>query len=957
MISVRPKPSYLLLLCFLFLAVVAQAQYFLTGQDPASVRWRQIKTENFQLVFPQGYENVAQYYINTLELTSPFVAAPYADKRKRVTVILHNRTTTSNAMVAIAPMRAEFFELPSQDIYPQPWPDQLVLHEYRHVVQINKMRQAMTKGLYYIFGEQALAAVLGLYVPFWFLEGDAVLSETLHARSGRGRVPQFIYPLKAQLLDKKIYKFDKAVLGSFRDFVPDHYTLGYQLVAKGVEEHGIEMWDFTLDRVARRPYMIVPFNSGIRKKTGLWKVPFYKRTMKNLQNEWRKADRPETDKQFLRLSPGNRFFTSYLFSVPLFDGSVVVEKTSIDDINRFVVISPEGREKRLFTPGFDFVNSLSYANSLICWSEKTYDPRWSLRNYSVIKIYDLRTGKQRKLTRRSRYFAPAISHSGKRIVAVHVSNESKYALHILDVKTGEVLKEITTPGNLFFLTPHWSENDAFIVAAVMGKKGKSLVKINIKNWQIEYILPFSFTEIKWPVMHGNWVVYTAAYEGKDNLYALNLVNRHIYRVAEARFGAVQASFSPDGKSLFFSDYTADGYRLVKMNFKPSELVTFNPEAAPYQYLADKLVTPGTFVLEDTTTPEKSYPLKKYSKAGHLFNLHSWMPLSLDADNFSLFPGATVMSQNKLSTSVTTLSYSYDPNERTGKLGFGFDYYGWYPVIGFSADYGGRRVNVEDSLGNIDKVHWMETTLSLELRLPLNFTSSKWIKGIEPSVTVEQLFRQMDSDSRYSFTQANYTIPVYRFFGYNRYKRSPKDLFPKWGQSLSLTYRHTLFTDNSQRQFSAAAWFYLPGILRHQGLKLYGAYQKDGTDTGQTSIFTNLVPVPRGYFEVDLPEYLTLKADYAFPIAYPDWNVPGFFYLKRIHLALFYDFLTGINRQKITVNLSSVGGELYTDWNFFSLPVNLKLGVRASYQFNVTEAKANGFVTDDMNYEFLFGISY
>ncbi len=951
------KSIFFLLIFIVFFSANTNAQYFLTGQDPASVKWKQIKTDNFQLIFPEGYETVAQYYINTLELTSPFIAEPYSKTRKRVSVILHNQTTTSNAMVAIAPMRAEFFEMPSQDIYPQPWPDQLALHEYRHVVQINQMRQAMTKVLYFIFGEQVIAAVMGLYVPFWFMEGDAVLSETLYSKSGRGREPKFTYPLKAQLIDKKIYKYDKAIFGSYRDFVPDHYTLGYQLVAKGVEEYGIGMWDFTLDRVARRPYMIVPFNSGIHKKTGFWKVQFYKRTLKGLQQQWQEEDKPELDVQFEILSRETRFFTNYLFPNILADGSVVAEKTGIDDINRFVKISPEGKEKRLFTPGFDFRNSLSVSNNVICWNERTYDPRWSMRNYSVIKTYDLKTGKQKKLTKRSRYFVPVLSHDGRRIVTVFVSNESQYFLHILDAKTGDILQEIATEDNLFFMTPHWSDNDEFIVAMVLGKEGKSLVKINTKTWEIETVLPFSFIEIKWPVMYSNWIVFTGAYEGKDNLYAIHLVNRQMYRITDARFGAVNASFSEDGKALLFSNYTADGYQLAKMDFNPAKFVTFNPTANPHQYLADKLVKPETFILEDTIVPEKEYPIKKYSRAGHLFNPHSWMPLSVDVNNFSLYPGATVMSQNKLSTAVTTLSYLYDPNERTGKVKFGFDYYGWYPVLKFAVDYGGRRTNVQDSLGNIDAVRWMETNLSLDVNLPLTFTSSKWIKGIAPSVGIDQRFLNMDNDSKYQFRQSSFTTPIYRFFGYNQYKRSPKDLYPKWGQSIDLIFRHTLFADNYQSQIGAIAWFYLPGIIRHQGLKLYGGYQIDVIGADNASIFSNLVSTPRGYFNVDFPEYISLKADYAFPIAYPDWNVPGFFYLKRITSTLFYDYLSGLDQKNQSVNLASSGIELYTDWNFFSFLATFRLGVRASYQFNVTEAKANNITADDMNYEFLIGITY
>ena len=37
-----------------------------------------------------------------------------------------------------------------------------------------------------------------------------------------------------------------------------------------------------------------------------------------------------------------------------------------------------------------------------------------------------------------------------------------------------------------------------------------------------------------------------------------------------------------------------------------------------------------------------------------------------------------------------MGYYYDLNEETGKVKFNYDYYGWYPVISFTADYGGRK---------------------------------------------------------------------------------------------------------------------------------------------------------------------------------------------------------------------------------------------------------------------------
>ena len=136
----------LLLLLVIFNGLLvsdAIGQYFLTGQDPASVKWSQIKTEHFQIIYPREYVKMAQYYINLMTLTSPYVSQPYIEmeEQKRLPIVLHNRTTTSNALVGIAPYRADFFEMPPHDSYPQIWQDQLALHEYRHAVQMNAMRQ------------------------------------------------------------------------------------------------------------------------------------------------------------------------------------------------------------------------------------------------------------------------------------------------------------------------------------------------------------------------------------------------------------------------------------------------------------------------------------------------------------------------------------------------------------------------------------------------------------------------------------------------------------------------------------------------------------------------------------------------------------------------------------------------------------------------------------------------
>lgn len=280
------KPSFYFIIPLLLLSLMGNAQFYVSGQDPASISWKQINSEYFNIIFPKGYENKAQEYINLLEISRQSVDFPYLSKNKKVKIVLHNRTVTSNAMVSPTPMHADFFEMPDQVSYAQKWDRQLTLHEYRHVVQMQKLHQGATNVLYYMFGDQAIGAIMGIFLPMWFIEGDAVFSETIYSKSGRGRSPNFTMDLKAQVIDKKIFSYDKALYGSFRDYVPDHYTLGYQLVTIGVNDFGYELWNSTLNKVAKQPFIIIPFTKSIKNITGKGKVGYYKNVLRKQQTNW-----------------------------------------------------------------------------------------------------------------------------------------------------------------------------------------------------------------------------------------------------------------------------------------------------------------------------------------------------------------------------------------------------------------------------------------------------------------------------------------------------------------------------------------------------------------------------------------------------------------------------------------------------------------------------------------------
>ena len=225
------KKSFAIQICLLFIYPLLSGQYYETGQDPASLRWLQIKTGRFTVIYPEKYGESGKDFARALDESYLKLRSFYPEKKFRIPVVIHNFTTQSNGYVAWAPRRMEIYPTPEQNTIPVDPNTQLAIHELSHVLQMESLNRGFTRAMSVLTGEQFTGAVASL-VPLWFLEGDAVFSESILTGAGRGNSPSFQKQLKAISVEKgSMYKYDKILNGSFRDFVPDYYRTGYQMTA------------------------------------------------------------------------------------------------------------------------------------------------------------------------------------------------------------------------------------------------------------------------------------------------------------------------------------------------------------------------------------------------------------------------------------------------------------------------------------------------------------------------------------------------------------------------------------------------------------------------------------------------------------------------------------------------------------------------------------------------------
>lgn len=903
------------------------AQYYDLGQDPARTKWAQIQTTHFKIIFPEQNEKQAQNLANYIESIYSNATNTLKSYPTKIPIILHTESVNSNAYSIWAPKRIEFYTIPPQDLYGQEWIQQLAIHEFRHIIQVNKLNQGASKILYYFFGEQITGAIFGIYLPAWFIEGDAVCTETGLSNMGRGRIPSFEMELKAQTLNKKIYQYDKAVFGSYKDHIPNQYILGYNLTAYTRKKYGPDVWNNTLDFVARHPLGITSFSRGIKKNTGLSKSKLYHNVLYEIDSLWKNQQSNLTFTSFENLTKTSKNYTNYKFPQYLNDSTIIAIKRGIDDITRFVSIDKQKNEKILFTPGFLISESFSLVDSTLTWAEMKYDLRWNNRLYNSIKILDLRTGKCKEILQKSYLFSPSLSFDKKLLAAIENTPEGENNIVIVESESGNIIKKITSPAHTTLLTPTWSNDNNRIALIAVSDQGKSLLIYDMVTDQYITIIPFCFEEISMPVFYENYLTFNAGYTGIDNIYAIDTLSRTRYQITSSEFGAENIKISGNGQDFIYSDYTSNGYIVAgsivnKNHWIITDTIT-DHSIKLYETIKDQEI----FLKKETLKTDSIYKIRKYPKIKNIFHFHSWAPLCIDAENTSLNPGFSIFSQNLLSTAFTSIGYKYNPGEKTGLYFVNFTYKGFYPVIDIKMSKGSRASTYTNENNENIRYEWNETKLNTKFSIPFNISKGKYYRIIEPQIGLSNIYIQNSIYAPDNFTHGSINYLDYSLQFYNQIKSVAKDMRPRWGQILEMKYANNPFEGLDLGEiYALTGKFYFPGIIKHHSLKLSLGYQYRNYGTYTYSDFIELA---RGATSIKNKEMKTFFIDYKMPLAYPDFSIPNIIYIKRIKANLFYDFSQYQYLNQKT-KFRSTGIETTMDFHLFRFIAPFDAGLRVTY---------------------------
>ncbi len=541
----------------LFISENLNGQYYDTGQDPAKLKWLQINTGRFKVIYPEVYGSQGIKFARELEKSYSELTTLFPEKKFKLPVIIHNFTTQSNGYVAWAPKRMELYPTPEQNSIPLDPDRQLALHEMTHVMQMEMLNTGFSRVMSYIAGQQFTGAVSAL-LPLWYMEGNAVFSETVFSESGRGRSPDFQKELKAMVIEKgRLYKYDKMLDGSWKDYTPDYYQFGYQMVTWSMAKNGLQLWNKALKFTGGEPFTLNPVNISLRKNAGLTKKKLFDQTFDSLKTIWTKDLERNNAVKYESLNPSKKGkFINYYSPVIAGKDSVIAVKTSLSSPSSFVLFRPSDKsEKTLHVPGSIYPRNISYAKGNLVWVETVPDPRWENRNYSVIKLKNIRTGITKQLTFRSRYLAASISPDGRNIVASENSVDNRNSLVILNVSDGTLLKTIPAPENASLQRPQWSGDAGKITVIYLTEAGEGIMSYALADNSWHTLIKADRNDLQSSFLRNDSLFYISSYSGTDNIYLL-AEGKGISQVTRSRFSANDMNVS--GSSIIFSDYTAQG---------------------------------------------------------------------------------------------------------------------------------------------------------------------------------------------------------------------------------------------------------------------------------------------------------------------------------------------------------------------------------------------------------------
>lgn len=923
-------------------------------------RWYKMKSDVVEVIYPEGLDSTAMRVVNMISHIAIERNRSIGDQHQPISIIINRDEGISNGYVSVFPYMSEFYATAPQDLNhlgSTSWMDQLTIHEYRHAMQYSNMKQHMVQIFSYLTGDYGWAGVSNAIFPKWFFEGDAIFTETALTEGGRGRLPYFFKEQRALCLDSIRYSYRKSEYGSLKEMVPNHYNLGYNMIREGRDIGGANVWNSILEESTKLSFshLFYPFSSQTKAHIGYSTPDLYDRMMDRLENRWREQWKkmPQDKSQSWGNNKTKSGVISYEYPQSSDENRFFAVKSSYDKTAQIVELktSLNPKEKKVVPIGISESNYITFNHNTFAWTEYDLHPLYNKMLKNRIIIYDIDKKKKKKIGKAGYYHSPEVSPDGKYIIAVERDNNLKYSLVLWDVEKNKKANTLIAPSKNFIAQPHWTKDGKKIVFITQKSQKIALIEYSLAKKATSVITPWTHHTISGITIGEDMVYFGASYSGIDQIYSVALDGKkHITQHTCDKVGAYYPTLTPDKDTLVYSRFTTSGYKLRKIALQDHRK-DMKEDIYTSQTIGGKIVTNKQEHSIVDNQFDTSLTTERIKSPFYNFNPYAW---NLYFDNNYI--GGQVLMTGLFKEVYANVGMKYNTADRFAHFQ-GEVIYAKYPLRLKT-----RAELKENFVPREDKNSYEDHRWNIGASLPLSW----YVGNYSLSANIE---------GDYTFHKVNLTgldetlyPKSYQYYGaFSLLKRrARKNIHPSLGFYLSGRYQDIINEDNIEA-WNIRSRAYLPSLFPNHGFIVdYGFQNKT-----PNYILDNYFNYSRGYSHhlQAITNTHKIGVDYYMPLLYPDMNILGIAYLKRVWGTLFYDhqqssmdqykqwimeiqqanptirketiyseisygsdIKTAIEDNQNTYFQRSVGAEIYFDINIFNSNL-ITTGFRGSYLFD------------------------
>jgi len=630
------------------------------------LKWMTFETDNFVIHYHDGSERTALVIAKIAEEIHPKITGlyKYAPDTKFHFIVKDTDDYANGAAYYYNNKMLIWCTALDYDLRgTHNWLRDVITHEYTHIIQLGAARKMSRKlpALYLqvlAYEDEKRPDVLYGYpnvlasypfaqtiIPMWFAEGTAQLNhpELKYDFFDSHRDMQ----IRSRILEDKLLPlnemeiFGKSSVGS-----ESVYNHGLGLVTYIAETYGYDKLQQITDEASHIGRY--DFNAAIERSIGINGEELYT----NWKNDLTEKYNADTEIIRANLVQGEKFQDegdANLYSKWSPDGETFYFSSNLGEdyfsIRSIYALKKGATEPELVVPGVTGPFDISADGKWLLFGQQVR--QWNESFYSDLFLYNLETEKKKRITKNARASEPSFNADNSKIVLV-LNHDGTKDIGIIDIPSQSEWSDISVikRDEIKRLTdfndgsrayrPSFSPDGTKILYAKSRNFGRDIEIMNVDGSGIETLLGGQGGQ-RDPIWDeaGNSLYYSSDITGIYNLYRYDFETRESYPISNVLGGAFIPAINPVDRSIAYSGWTVDGYKLFKIESHD------DLESSSLNYKRDYLATIPLTTYDDTKID--SFSARPYKP---MFEQLFFVPrIAFDYGTFK--PGAYIFSNDFL----------------------------------------------------------------------------------------------------------------------------------------------------------------------------------------------------------------------------------------------------------------------------------------------------------------------